>query len=82
MVADDDQLIAGHGRVLAASMLGLKDVPVNAAQITGRVCFGIELNPAYVDVAIERWQRVTGANGIWAETGETFADLKTKRIAA
>jgi len=28
MVADDGELIAGHGRVLAASMLGLKDVPV------------------------------------------------------
>ena len=31
-----------------------------AAETTGRVCFGIELNPAYVDVAIERWQRFTG----------------------
>ena len=28
MVADDVELIAGHGRVLAAIMLGLKDVPV------------------------------------------------------
>ncbi len=28
MVADDGKLIAGHGRVLAAIMLGLKDVPV------------------------------------------------------
>ncbi len=28
MVADDGELIAGHGRVLAAAMLGLKDVPV------------------------------------------------------
>jgi ParB-like chromosome segregation protein Spo0J len=28
LVADDGELIAGHGRVLAAIMLGLKDVPV------------------------------------------------------
>ena len=28
MVADDGELIAGHGRVLAATMLGLTDVPV------------------------------------------------------
>jgi len=28
MVADDGELIAGHGRVLAATMLGLKEVPV------------------------------------------------------
>ena len=44
-----------------------------AAETTGRVCFGIELNPAYVDVAIERWQQFTGANAVLVETGETFA---------
>jgi DNA modification methylase len=52
-----------------------------AAETTGRVCFGIELNPAYVDVAIERWQQFTGANAVLAETGETFAELKAKRLA-
>jgi len=53
-----------------------------AAETTGRVCFGVELNPAYVDVAIERWQQFTGANAVLAETGETFAELKAKRLAA
>ncbi|SIS91969.1 DNA modification methylase [Phaeovulum vinaykumarii] len=53
-----------------------------AAETTGRVCFGIELNPAYVDVAIERWQQFTGANAVLADTGETFADLKAKRLTA
>jgi hypothetical protein len=33
-------------------------------------------------VAIERWQQFTGANAVLAETGETFADLKTKRLVA
>ena len=53
-----------------------------AAETTGRVCFGVELNPAYVDVAIERWQQFTGANAVLVDTGETFADLKAKRLAA
>lgn len=53
-----------------------------AAETTGRVCFGTELNPDYVDVAIERWQTFTGAAAILAETSERFADLKAKRIAA
>src|SRR5437762_13457072 len=35
-----------------------------AAEITGRVCHAIELTPAYVDVAIERWQRVTGEKAV------------------
>ena len=46
------------------------------------ICFGIELNPAYVDVAIDRWQQFTGTNAVLDETGETFADLKAKRLAA
>lgn len=53
-----------------------------AAETTGRVCFGIELNPAYVDVAIERWQSFTGANAVLSETGETLVDMKAKRLAA
>ena len=44
------------------------------------MCFGVELNPAYVDVAVERWQQFTGAIAVVAETGETFADLKAKRL--
>lgn len=53
-----------------------------AAETTGRVCFGVELNPAYVDVAVERWQAFTGGTAKLAETGESFADLKTKRLGS
>ena len=31
-----------------------------AAEMTGRVCHAIELNPVYVDVAVRRWQAFTG----------------------
>ena len=31
-----------------------------AAETTGRVCLGIELDPLYVDVAVRRWQAFTG----------------------
>jgi DNA modification methylase len=53
-----------------------------AAETTGRVCFGIEVNPAYVDVAVQRWQQFTGANAMLADTGETYAELKAKRLEA
>ncbi|MTH94916.1 DNA modification methylase, partial [Roseibium sp. RKSG952] len=46
-----------------------------AAETTGRVCLGIELNPAYVDVAVQRWQQFTGQEAVLDGTGETFADL-------
>lgn len=34
-----------------------------AAEMTGRCCYAIELNPAYVDVAVKRWQEFTGGGG-------------------
>jgi hypothetical protein len=33
-------------------------------------------------VAIERWQQFSGVNAVLAGTGETFAELKAKRLAA
>ena len=53
-----------------------------ATETTARVCYGIELNPAYVDVAIERWQAFTGKDALLVETGESFAALKSERLAA
>ena len=32
-----------------------------AAEMTGRSCHAIEIDPAYVDVAVQRWQAFTGA---------------------
>jgi DNA modification methylase len=40
-----------------------------AAETTGRVCHGIELNPLYVDVAIERWQRFPHAGSGGSKQG-------------
>ena len=48
-----------------------------AAEISGRVCFGIELNPAYVDVAVERWQQFTGETAVLESSGQSFDDLKS-----
>jgi DNA modification methylase len=42
-----------------------------AAEMTGRACHAIELNPAYVDVAIKRWQNFTGQTA-QRDNGEPF----------
>jgi DNA modification methylase len=49
-----------------------------AAERTGRRCYGIELDPLYVDAAIERWQRMTGRKAL-TSFGETYDFVKTKR---
>jgi len=53
-----------------------------AAETTGRICYGVELNPAYVDVAVARWQAFTGQAATLEGSGETFDALKAKRLAA
>ena len=53
-----------------------------AAETTGRVCLGIELNPAYVDVAIERWQRFTGRQAVLDGEGRSFDDVRDAKAAA
>jgi DNA modification methylase len=45
---------------------------LSAAERTGRRARVIELDPTYVDVSIERWQRLTGSTAVHAETGKPF----------
>jgi len=52
-----------------------------AAQRTNRRCFGIELDPLYVDVIANRYQDVYGRSAILESTGETFASLTERRNA-
>ena len=46
-----------------------------AGEMTGRSIHAIELNPAYVDVAVKRWQDFTGEEATHEETGKTFAQM-------
>lgn len=50
-----------------------------AAQKLGRECRGIELSPAYVDVAVERWQNFTGQKALLESTGESYDDIKARK---
>jgi DNA modification methylase len=50
-----------------------------AAEITGRVCHGIELSPTYVDVAIKRWQAFTGQTATLEGSKENYAELAARR---
>jgi len=51
------------------------------AQSSGRICFGIELDPLYVDVAVKRWQDFTGEHATLLATGETFNQVAACRTA-
>jgi DNA modification methylase len=46
-----------------------------ACEMTGRACYAVELNPAYVDVAVERWQNFTGKKAVHGESNQTFDEV-------
>jgi DNA modification methylase len=50
-----------------------------AGEMTGRKVIGIELSPAYVDVAVQRWQAFTGLSATLEGDGASFADVAKQR---
>jgi len=53
-----------------------------AGEMTGRCVYAIELNPAYVDVAVSRWEAFTGQTATLEGDGRTFDELKAERHGA
>jgi DNA modification methylase len=51
-----------------------------AAEMAGRSCFAIDVDPAYVDVAVLRWRALTGGTATLAEDGRSLADVALERI--
>ena len=50
-----------------------------AGEIEARWVYAMELSPAYVDVAVMRWQDFTGKTAVLLDDGRTFAEVKEAR---
>ena len=50
-----------------------------AAEQCGRVCHAVELSPAYVDVAVLRWQAFTGQQAVLEGEGASYAAAAAAR---
>lgn len=50
-----------------------------AAQMCDRRCFAMELDPAYVDVGVQRWQEFVGAEAVLEGDGRSFASVAAER---
>ena len=46
-----------------------------ACEKTGRICRAVEITPAYVDVAVKRWQEFTGKTATLEGDGRTFSEI-------
>jgi DNA modification methylase len=67
-----------RGELVYDAFLG-SGTTLAASELTERVCYGLELDPKYVDVAVERWQQLTGKQAKLEADGKTFEKVKADR---
>ncbi len=52
-----------------------------AAELTGRICYGLEIDAKYVDVIVTRWQNLTDKSATLDADGASFDQVKTHRLS-
>jgi hypothetical protein len=70
-----------RGEVVYDAFLG-SGTTLAAAETTGRVCYGLEIDPKYTDVIIKRWQSLTGKQAILEGDGRSFDEVAAQRAGA
>jgi DNA modification methylase len=77
----EDALIdlTNRGDIVLDPFLGSGSTLV-AAENSGRACRGVELSPLFIDVIIRRYEALTRATAVLADTGEPFAALAARRL--
>jgi DNA modification methylase len=78
MVRDAILDASKRGDIILDGFLG-SGTTLLAAEQTGRICHGIEIDPRYVDVALRRWMDATGGTPIHADSGIAFPELASAR---
>ena len=53
-----------------------------AAEDTRRICYGLEIQAAYVDVIVLRWQNLTGKAAVLDGDGRAFDEMSAERVPA
>lgn len=74
LVRDISDAYTKSGDVLYEPFSG-SGTTIIAAETTGRSCHAIEIDPAYVDVAVKRWQAFTGNKATLDGDGRTFDEV-------
>lgn len=54
---------------------------VIAAELTGRICYGMDIDPRYVDMCVTRWQAQTGREATLDGDGRGFTNIELERQA-
>jgi DNA modification methylase len=80
LVADALLDCSSRGDVVLDGFLG-SGTTVIAAERTGRRCYGMEIDPLYVDTIVRRWQAYSGEAAVLAPTGKSFDEIAEAKEA-
>ena len=81
LVADAIRDCSHRGDVIL-DLFGGSGTTLIAAETCGRSARLVEFDPAYCDVTLARWRKLTGDEPRLSETGEAFDDVEARRIGA
>ena len=77
LVADAILDCTARGDIVLDGFLG-SGTTVIAAERTGRRCYGVEIDPRYVDTIVRRWQAYTGESARHAVSGKSFNEVEAE----
>jgi len=80
LVADAIMDVTRRGDLVLDGFLG-SGTCLLACERTGRLCRAVEINPLYVDLALERWSERTGLEAVLESTGQTFSQVRAERLS-
>jgi DNA modification methylase len=80
MLADAILDVTRRGEVVLDLFLGSGST-LMACEQTNRICHGVEIDPAYIQVIIKRWEKSTGKTAIRESDGLTFQEVLDQHAA-
>jgi DNA modification methylase len=78
LVADAILDCSARGDIVLDGFLG-SGTTLIAAERIGLSCYGLELDPLYVDTIVRRWQSMTGECAQHLISGRRFNELQAER---
>jgi DNA modification methylase len=71
----------GRGEIVYDPFLG-SGTTLIAAEMTERACFGLDIDPRYVDLVVKRWESLTGQQAKLEGDGRTFREITLERSSS
>jgi len=73
--------VTKRGDIILDSFLGSGSTLI-ASEKSGRICYGIEFEPLYIDTTIRRFKELFGIDAIRKSDGKTYPELLSEKLSA